>query len=109
MRDRGIFYTASMARLCATQGYFDKSAEIYRRLLESEPENETLRQALAGAEAKQAAVDDDISRTAAAGLERLEPMIRKWVELMVEHDLKSRFDKIRRNVKHIQISDIPDR
>jgi Tfp pilus assembly protein PilF len=108
MRDRAIFYTASMAGLCAAQGYFDKSAEIYRHLLESDPENDILRQSLAEVETKQTAVTG-ASRAAAAGLERLEPMIRKWVELMVEHDLKSRFDKIRRNVKQIQFSDISDR
>ena len=108
MRDRAIFYTASMAGLCAVQGHFDKSAEIYRYLLESDPENEALRRTLADVEGKRTAVAG-ATRAATAGLERLEPMIRKWVELMVEHDLKSRFDKIRRNVKHIQLSENENR
>lgn len=41
------FYTATMARLFAEQGYLRKAAEIYRHLLLHEPENEAFRQALA--------------------------------------------------------------
>lgn len=101
MMDNLLFYTASMAKLCAEQGYFEKSAEIYQYLLQSDPENGTLRQALAGVQASQAAVTG-ASGSAGEELERLEPMIKKWVELMVEHDLKSKFDKIRKSVESLR-------
>lgn len=104
MKENPIFYTASMAKLCADQGYFDKSADIYRYLLTSGSGDETLRQALAAIEVKQAAVAG-VSGAAEERLERLAPMIKKWVGLMVEHDLKLKFDKIRRSVKHIQSQD----
>ena len=102
MKDNPIFYTASVAKLCAAQGYFDKSLEIYRYLLKADAENESWRQAVAGIEAKLAAVAD-VSGAAGERLERLEPMIKKWVGLMVEHDLKLKFDKIRRSVKQLQV------
>lgn len=102
MKDNLIFYTASMAKLCAAQGYFDKSVEIYRQLLKSDSENELLRQSLAEVEASLTTITSKVSGTVEGRLEGLEPMIKKWVGLMVEHDLKSKFDKIRRNVKNFQ-------
>lgn len=104
MKDNLIFYTASMAKLCADQGYFDKSLEIYRYLLEADFNNEALRQALTEVEAQLTA----ITRVAGAAndpLDRLEPMIKKWVGLMVEYDLKSKFDKIRKSANQFQLPD----
>ena len=94
MTDNPLYNTASMARLCADQGYFDRSAEIYRRLLKTDPENEAWRRELAEVEAKQSAVTR-VSGMAAERLDQLEPLIQKWVQLMVEHNLKVEFDKIR--------------
>jgi hypothetical protein len=104
MMDNPIFYTASMAKVCAEQGYFDKSMTIYRYLLESDSGNEVFVTALAEVAAKQAAVDK-VSVAAEERLEGLEPMIQKWIGLLVEHDLKSKFDKIRKTVKKLQSSD----
>jgi len=101
MKNNSVFYTASMAKLCADQGYYDKSLEIYRFLLESDSENEVLRRSISEMESKIAAGSKASGTTA----ERLAPMIRKWVGLMVEHDLKLKFDKIRKNVKNFQSSE----
>ncbi len=210
MKNNAIFYTASMARLCADQGYFDKSLEIYRCLLETDPANDALRSALntveqvkaaavdfataedeapviivgeeadeeetiadaikaiSGAEkesvempkaaatdpgaiedvpavtetvvatkaetagaaeetpdemieqpeavaeiteaedappvvsAEKHAVDKETAATEAGAQGGLEPVIKKWVELMIEHDLKAKFDKIRKAVTYLQ-------
>jgi hypothetical protein len=104
MKDNPVFYTASMARLCAHQGYFDQSLTIYQYLLKSDPDNGVLRQAAAGVETRQAAVKK-VSASAEERLEGLEPMIQKWVGLLVEHDLKSKFDKIRKSIKKLQHPD----
>ena len=104
MKDNPVFYTAAMARLCADQGHFDKSVSIYRYLLQSDSGNESLSRSLAGVEARQAAVNR-VSETAGEGLDRLEPMIQKWIGLLVEHDLKSKFDKIRKTIKKLKPSE----
>ncbi len=102
MKGNPLFYTVSMAKLCADQGYFEKSAEILRHLLTVDPDNPVLRERLTEAEARLSVVSE-VNVMAEAQSKSLEPMIKKWVELMVEHDLKSKFDKIRRNVKQFQL------
>ncbi|MEA3417750.1 MAG: hypothetical protein U9R02_16670 [Thermodesulfobacteriota bacterium] len=42
MTDHPDFYTKTMARLYADQGYLTKAAEIYRFLLKQEPERQEL-------------------------------------------------------------------
>ena len=44
------FYTATMAKVYAEQGHWEKSAEIYRYLLRHEPERVDYLEALAQAE-----------------------------------------------------------
>ena len=47
MQNETDFYTATMARVYAEQGHWDKSAEIYRYLLKQEPERVDYLEALA--------------------------------------------------------------
>jgi hypothetical protein len=101
MKNNPLFFTASMAKLCADQGYVEQSLAIYQYLLKSDPENQALREAMAGVEARSAAA----AGAPSSGEEKpegLEPMIQKWVSLLVEHDLKSKFDKIRNSIKKLQ-------
>ena len=101
MKDNPIFYTASMAKLCAAQSYYDKSLEIYRYLSQNDADHSSWRHMMAEVEAKQAA-RVQVAAAAETSLDRLAPMIQKWVSLMVERDLKVKFDKIRKNVKQLQ-------
>ncbi|MEW6076617.1 MAG: hypothetical protein AB1724_02265 [Thermodesulfobacteriota bacterium] len=101
MKDNPVFFTASMAGLCADQGYFDQSLKIYRHLLGSDPENQALQKAMAGIEARQSAVKT-VSAKAGERLDGLETIIQRWVGLLVEHNLKSKFDKIRKNIGKLQ-------
>jgi hypothetical protein len=104
MKDNPVFFTASMARLCADQGYVDQSLKIYRYLLGADPENRTLQEAVAGVEARISAVNT-VSVSAGERLDGLEPMIQRWIGLLVEHNLKSKFDKIRKNIGKLQRPD----
>ncbi|NNF99765.1 MAG: hypothetical protein HKM93_10325 [Desulfobacteraceae bacterium] len=52
MGSDNIIYTATMAKVYAEQGHYEKAARIYRHLLARSPEREDLEQALAGVEAK---------------------------------------------------------
>ena len=44
------FYTVTMAKVYTDQGYFDKAIEIYKYLLEQEPERQDLAEALSNIE-----------------------------------------------------------
>ena len=78
MKENPIFYTASMAKLCAEQSYYDKSLEIYRYLSQNDADNASWRHMMAEVEAKLAA-RVPVGATAETSLDRLAPMIQKWV------------------------------
>ena len=99
MKNDPLFYTASVAALCARQGYLEKSAEIYAFLLEREPEREDLKQAF----------NDVKTRLVPAGAEhagspenRLESMVGTWVSLLVENNLRQKFESLRDSVKRVK-------
>lgn len=106
MTEDALFYTVSMAKLCAEQGYLDKSAEIYRYLLAKAPVRpelqQELQQALAEVEARlsgQDALPAVQEAQAPDTHKRLDALIQQWIALLVEKDIKQRFDRIRAKVK----------
>lgn len=76
-------YTVTMARVFASQGHWDKAAEIYRHILRREQGREDLAAALAEAERHALAAPPD---TAAD----LAPLFERWVDLL------SRYQRIRK-------------
>lgn len=104
MTDNALFYTESMAQLCARQGHLEKSAEIYRHLLEKEPAREDLKQALEDIEARLSVLKAPpvVQDTAAGGQKRLDGLIQQWISLLVENDIKQRFDKIRNRIRQVE-------
>lgn len=52
LKNDDVFYTRTMAKVYADQGNLSKAAEIYRYLLESEPERQDLKDALSEIEKK---------------------------------------------------------
>lgn len=77
--------TATMARLFAQQGHWDKAAAIYRYLLAKEPGRSDLAEALAEAEAREA--------DGTAEKRDLVPVFREWIDLLLKFD---RLQKLRR-------------
>lgn len=69
------FYTETMAKIYAKQGYLDKSAEIYRHLLAQDPGRQDVRDALAEIEAKSAA---DVDKTEA----EIVLLFNTWIDLI---------------------------
>jgi hypothetical protein len=69
------FYTATMARLFAEQGYLRKAAEIYRYLLAKEPEHDDLRRSLADLERRMA-------EQPAPSRKDTEMMLRDWADML---------------------------
>lgn len=70
------FYTATMAKVYADQGYFEKSAKIYRHLLKLEPDRQELEAALLEVEQKLKAEKKAHPRD-------LAPLFEKWLSLLL--------------------------
>jgi len=70
-----VFYTRTMAKVYANQGNLLKAAEIYRYLLESEPEQLDLKDALSEIETKlnEKSPDDLIK------------LFNRWMDLLIKY------------------------
>lgn len=72
------FYTATMARVYAQQGHYEKAAEIYRHLLKREPARRDWVEALADIEEKRT---KEKPKTDA----ELVPVFWKWIRLLLQY------------------------
>jgi hypothetical protein len=70
-----VFYTRTMAKVYADQGNLLKAAEIYRYLLEGEPERPDLRDALSEIEKK-------LNETSPDDLVKL---FSRWIDLLIKY------------------------
>ena len=84
-------YTETMAKVYADQGHWAKAVEIYQHLVQSEPQREDLADALADARQKLAAQPD--SRP-----EKLVPLFREWIELLLKQEKIKRLKKLRKKL-----------
>jgi len=82
------FYTATMARVYADQGYWEKAAEIYRHLLKNEPERNDYLEALAEAERK-------IISSGKKPFEDLAPLFHQWFDLMLRYKNLQKLRKLK--------------
>lgn len=97
MKNNSLFYTPSVARLCAQQGYLEKSAEIYTFLLDKDPENRDLRQALEDVNTRLS--QPDPTKDSGIPENRLEALVGTWVSLLVENNLRRKFENLRDSIK----------
>ncbi len=72
------FYTATMAKLYAEQGYLSKAAEIYRHLVARHPERADLRDALA-------VLEERMAQQQTPSPKELGLLLREWVDLMMKY------------------------
>ena len=72
------FYTVTMAKVYADQGYWEKAAEIYRHLLAHEPGRNDYLEALAEAERK-------IISSGKKPSGDLAPLFHQWFDLMLKY------------------------
>ena len=84
-------YTETMAKVYADQGHWAKAVEIYQHLVQAEPHREDLSAALAHALQKMEEQPD--SRP-----EKLVPLFREWIELMLQHEKMERLKKLRKKL-----------
>ena len=86
------FYTATMAKVYAAQGHFEKAAEIYRYLLNREPDRQDLIDALSEMEKKLS------EKTSKTGTD-LVPLFSKWIDLMLRY---ARIQKLKKFQQGLQ-------
>jgi predicted membrane chloride channel (bestrophin family) len=72
------FQTATMAKVFADQGHYEKAADIYRNLLKREPERQDLADALSE-------VEERISEAGKSSDENLVFLLGEWVELVFRY------------------------
>jgi tetratricopeptide (TPR) repeat protein len=83
------FYTGTMAKVYASQGHWDKAAEIYRHLLRMEPERTDYLEALAEAERM-------LSASGKRPGEDLEPLFHQWIDLMLKYKNLQKLRRLKR-------------
>ncbi len=84
-------YTETMAKVYAVQGHWAKAVEIYQHLVQAEPHREDLSAALAHARQKMEEQPD--SRP-----EKLVPLFREWIELLLHQEKMDRLKRLRRKL-----------
>jgi tetratricopeptide (TPR) repeat protein len=86
------FKTATMARVYYSQGHYEKAAEIYKHLLECEPDRQDLARALAGVEKK-------LYEKEKGSNEDLAALFSKWIDLVLSYKRKRYLRKIKGKLK----------
>ena len=82
------FYTATMAKVYADQGHWEKAAEIYRHLLKQEPERDDYLEALAG-------VENKIISSGEQPADKLSPLFHQFFDLMLKFRNLKKLRKLR--------------
>jgi len=87
-----VFYTRTMAKVYADQGNLLKAAEIYRYLLECEPERRDLKDALSEIEGKlnEKSPDDLIK------------LLNRWMDLLLKYHNVRKLMRFRNYLKDIK-------
>jgi len=87
-----VFYTRTMAKVYIDQGNLLKAAEIYRYLLESEPERRDLKDALSEIERKlnEKSPDDLIK------------LFNRWMDLLLKYHNVRKLMRFRNYLKDIK-------
>ncbi len=91
MTDNPDFYTKTMAKVYANQGYLTKAAEIYRFLLKQEPHRQDLPD-------RQSLIDElfEIEKKLSEKVPG-DPvlLLSKWIDLMLRYNSLQKLKKIR--------------
>jgi len=72
------FYTQTMAKVYAEQGHYSEAAKIYKHLLEKDPDQPDLKEALAE-------IEMILSQTPSQSTQKLVPIFREWIDLAFKY------------------------
>lgn len=85
------FYTATMANVYAQQGHLGRAAEIYRHLLEREPDRMAFKEALSD-------IEERLRIEGPKSDSDLIPLCRKWIQLLLRYRWLRQLRKYQRNL-----------
>ena len=85
------FYTATMANVYAKQGHLGRAAEIYRHLLEREPDRMAFKEALSD-------IEERLSIEGPKSDSDLIPLCRKWIQLLLRYRRLRQLREYQRNL-----------
>ncbi len=91
MTDNNDFYTETMAHVYISQGYLEKAADIYRYLLDCEPDRNDLVQKLQD-------VEEQINTKHRTGKDHLVPLFNEWVDLLLKYNKLKKLKKVSESV-----------
>ncbi len=86
------FKTATMARVYSSQGHYEKAVEIYKHLLECEPDRQDLARALAEVEKK-------LHEKAKGSKKDLGTLFNTWVDLILRYKRMRYLRKIKEKLE----------
>ena len=84
-------YSATMAKVYADQGHWDRAVEIYQHLALIEPQRQDLIDDLEHARKK-------MEEQAGTRPEKLVPLFREWIELLLQQEKLEKLKKLRRKL-----------
>jgi len=87
------FYTETMAKVYASQGYLEKSGEIYRYLLKREPGRQDLIEKLSE-------IENRIIEKKNAGSDHLVPLFNQWIDLVLKQNKLKKLQKASKRVSN---------
>jgi len=87
------FYTATMAKVYADQGFYEKSAGIYRHLLKREPDRPDLKAALADVERK-------LEQRLKTQPRDLAVLFQQWLDLLLRYRNLQKLKKLQNTTFH---------
>lgn len=88
MNPDDVFYTRTMAKVLKDQGNFRKAAKIYNYLLEREPGNPDLLDALSEIE----------TQLIVKGSDDLVGLLSRWIDLLLTHNNLQKLKKLKNNI-----------
>ncbi len=95
MADDSDFYTATMAKVYVEQGYLEKATEIYRHLLEHEPDRQDLIEALSEIEKK-------VFEKKKKNKKMLVVLFDKWIDLLLKYNKLQKLKKFQNKLQKKQ-------
>ena len=91
MNKDDVFYTKTMAKVYADQGQLEKAVEIYRYLLQKEPDRQDLIDAIAEIDIKRLEKDPG----------RLGDLLSVWLDLLLRHSRLQQLKKLKTSLERL--------
>jgi hypothetical protein len=94
MSEDSDFYTETMAKVYVDQGYLEKAIDIYRYLLEREPDRKDLAKTLLE-------INNRMNQKKSSGKEDLVVLFNNWIDLMLKQNKLKKLETMSKSVSSV--------